>query len=142
MKKYLLPIAFMAVACGQDDGNSFLTENELNLRGRWQLQSITRNGVPYDAGPCSAQNSVEFKDSGAYAQLNYGMLTGACAIDSVINGSYEFANDSIFISINYPDTLYNAAILEVTPQTLRLNSRIYMGEEDPGTDEISFTRVN
>jgi hypothetical protein len=142
MKKFLLPVFVVFVACGSDDGNSFLTENEQNLRGKWQLQSIMRNGTPYTIGECDNQNTVEFKNTGAYLQLNYGNETGSCAIDTVISGSYQFDNDSIFVVLNTQDTIRPSAILEVTPQSLRLNTRMYLADDEEGTDEVIFSRAN
>ncbi|KOS07526.1 hypothetical protein AM493_16840 [Flavobacterium akiainvivens] len=141
MKKLLLPICIIFAACGSDETYTTISENEQNLRGKWQLQSIIRNGSPYGLGQCEGQNTVEFKESGAYAQLNYGNATGSCAIDSVANGSYFFQNDSIFVDIN-TDTIRTSAILEVNAQTLRLNSRMYLPQDVDGSDEVIFTRFN
>lgn len=141
MKKLLLPAFFIIAACESDNNYNPLTENEQNLRGKWQLQSITRNGSPYALEECMNQNTIEFKNTGAYSQLNYGMLTGACAIDSVINGSYEFENDSIFVTRNATDSIHTAALMEVNAQTLRLNGRMYLDDDQEGTDEVIFTKV-
>lgn len=141
MKKFLLSACVVFAACESDDSYTNLTENEQNLRGKWQLQSIMRNGAPYSLEECMGQNTLEFKNTGAYVQLNYGMNTGACAIDTVINGSYEFENDSIFVTLNTQDTIRPAALLEVNEQALKLNGRIYLGDDEEGNDEIIFTRV-
>lgn len=141
MKKFLLSACVVFAACESDDSYTNLTENEQNLRGKWQLQSIIRNGAPYSLEECMGQNTLEFKNTGAYVQLNYGMNTGGCAIDTVINGSYEFENDSIFVTLNAQDTIRPAALLEVNEQALKLNGRIYLGDDEEGNDEIIFTRV-
>lgn len=141
MKKFLLSACVVFAACESDDSYTNLTENEQNLRGKWQLQSIMRNGAAYSLEECMGQNTLEFKNTGAYVQLNYGINTGTCAIDTVINGSYEFENDSIFVTLNAQDTIRPAALLEVNEQTLRLNGRIYLGDDEEGNDEIIFTRV-
>jgi hypothetical protein len=142
MKKFLLPACFIVAACGSDDSYTNLTVNEQNLRGKWQLQSIMRNGASYPLEECMSQNTVEFKNTGAYIQFNFGTNSGSCAVDSLINGSYDFENDSIFLRINTQDTIRPAALLDVNEQTLRLNGRIYLGDDQEGSDEIIFTRVN
>ncbi len=141
MKKFLPFACIILAACSSEDKYTNITENEQNLRGKWQLQSITRNGSAYALEECMGQNTLEFKDTGAYIQLNYGMNSGACAIDYIVNGSYDFKNDSIFVNVNILDTIRPAALLEVNDQTLRLNGRMYMPDGQEGSDELLFTKV-
>ncbi|MES2485726.1 MAG: lipocalin family protein [Bacteroidota bacterium] len=143
MKIRALLAFFVLAACGSDTDNNPLTETEQNVIGKWQLQSISRNGAPFALGQCEDQNTIDFKNTGAFTQLNYGILEGGtiCAIDSVVNASYQIENDSIFFTINTLDTIYKARILEVSTDGLRINSRMYMPVEEEGMDEVIFTKV-
>ena len=143
MKIRALLAACVLASCGSDTDNNPLTEIEQNVIGKWQLQSISRNGSPYSPGQCEDQNTIDFKNTGAFSQLNYGILEGTttCAIDSVVNASYQIENDSIFFTINTLDTVYKARVLEVTTDKLRINSRMYMPAEQEGIDEVIFTKI-
>jgi len=137
-------LACLALAsCGSDSDFTPLTQTEQNIIGKWQLQSIARNGLPYTLEQCTEQNTLDFKNTGAFIQLDYGIPQGGgtCAIDSITTGSYTIQNDSIFFNINVLDTIKKAAVIEVTTDALKINSRMYFPDGQEGSDELIFKKI-
>ena len=144
MKITVLLFACLVLAsCGSDDKYATVDPVQELLTGKWQLQSIVRNGTALSPEECENQNTLEFKGSGAFTQLEYSIPTGAtaCAITNVVNGSFSVEESIITFDINEAEADVPATVTEVTGEVLKINTRWYLTEEEEGSDDITFTKV-
>ena len=97
MKKLLLLSALLIFACSSDDSND---NNTNSIDGRWDIVSITENGVQIELNSCTVQTYMMLNNGqgSVYVYGNPTDIQGECQEIQVIQLSYSSTDvPNIFI---------------------------------------------
>ena len=97
MKKLLILSALLIFACSSDDSND---NNTNSIDGRWDIVSITENGVQIELNSCTVQTYMMLNNGqgSVYVYGNPTDIQGECQEIQVIQLSYSSTDvPNIFI---------------------------------------------